>query len=139
MKLIIKVIIILLISVNLSAREIGETEITTEDGIEVFQNEKFYLLKQNVKIESDNFTLNADEVKINFDKNLYDITELDAYGSVDFYSKIFEVSGNGNFLKFEVNIEKIQVEGEGSELITKDIKMFSDGFIEVSNLSGDFL
>ena len=128
-----------MISVTLNAREIGETEITTEDGIEVFQNEKFYLLKQNVKIVSDNFTLNADEVKINFDKNLYDITELDAYGSVDFYSKIFEIEGNGNFLNFEVNIEKIRVEGEGSELITKDVKMFSDGFIEVSNLSGDFL
>ena len=139
MKLIIKIIIIFLISVTLNAREIGETEITTEDGIEVFQNEKFYLLKQNVKIVSDNFTLNADEVKINFDKNLYDITELDAYGSVDFYSKIFEIEGNGNFLNFEVNIEKIRVEGEGSELITKDVKMFSDGFIEVSNLSGDFL
>ena len=139
MKLIIKIIIIFLISVNLNAREIGETEITTEDGIEVFQNEKFYLLKQNVKIVSDNFTLNADEVKINFDKNLYDITELDAFGSVDFYSEIFKIKGNGNFLNFEVDIEKIKVEGEGSELVTKDIKMFSDGFIEVSNLSGDFL
>ena len=139
MKLIIKIIIIFLISVTLNAREVGETEITTEDGIEVFQNEKFYLLKQNVKIVSDNFTLNADEVKINFDKNLYDITELDAYGSVDFHSKIFEIKGNGNFLNFKVNIEKIKVEGEGSELITKDVKMFSDGFIEVSNLSGDFL
>ena len=138
MKLILKVITILLISVNLNAREIGETEITTEDGIEVFQNEKFYLLKQNVKIESDNFTLNADEVKINFDKNLYDITALDAVGSVDFYSKIFEIRGNGDFLNFEVNIEKIKIEGKGSELITKDIKMSSDGFIEVSNLSGDF-
>ena len=139
MKLIIKIIIIFLISVTLNAREIGETEITTEDGIEVFQNEKFYLLKQNVKIVSDNFTLNADEVKINFDKNLYDITELDAFGSVDFYSEIFKINGNGNFLNFEVNTEKIKVEGEGSELVTKDIKMFSDGFIEVSNLSGDFL
>ena len=93
MKLIIKIIIIFFISVTLNAREIGETEITTEDGIEVFQNEKFYLLKQNVKIVSDNFTLNADEVKINFDKNLYDITELNAYGSVDFYSKIFDIKG----------------------------------------------
>ena len=139
MKLIVKVIIIFLISITLNAREIGETEITTEDGIEVFQNEKFYLLKQNVKIESDNFTLSADEVKINFNKNLYDITELDAYGSVDFYSKIFETKGKGNFLNFEVNIEKIKVEGEGSELITKDVKMFSNGFIEVSNLNGNFL
>ena len=41
---------------------------------------------------------------------------------------------NGNFLNFKVKIEKLKVEGEGSELITKDIKMFSDGFIEVNNL-----
>ena len=117
----------------------GETEITTEDGIEVFQNEKFYLLKKNVKIESDNFTLSADEVKINFENNLYDITELNAYGSVDFYSKIFEIKGKGNYLNFEVNIEKINVEGKGSELITKNVKMFSDGFIEVINQNGNFL
>ena len=70
---------------------IGETEITTEDGIEVFQNEKYYLLKKNVKIVSDNFTLNADEVKINFDKSLYDITELDAKGNVNFNSNEFEM------------------------------------------------
>ena len=28
------------------AREVGETEITADDGIEVFQNEKYYLLKK---------------------------------------------------------------------------------------------
>ena len=139
MKLIIKIIIILLISITLHAREKGETEITTEDGIEVFQNEKFYLLKKNVKIISDNFTLSADEVKINFDKSLYDITELDANRNVNFKSNEFEISGNGNFLNFKVKIEKIKVEGEGSQLITSDVKMFSDGFIEVSNLNGDFL
>jgi len=139
MKLITKVIIIFLISITLNAREKGETEITTEDGIEVFQNEKFYLLKQNVNIESDNFILSADEVKINFDKSLYDITELDANGSVDFDSKRFKISGNGDFLNFKIKIEKIKIEGKGSELITKDVKMFSDGFIEVSNLNGDFL
>ena len=139
MKLIVKIILIFLISITLNAREIGETEITTEDGIEVFQNEKYYLLKQNVKIDSDNFILSADKVKISFDKSLYDITELDAYGSVDFYSEKLQIKGNGNFLNFEVKIEKIKVEGEGSELITKDVKMFSDGFIEVSNLNGNFL
>ncbi len=139
MKLIVNIIIIFLISITLNAREIGETEITTEDGIEVFQNEKFYLLKQNVKIDSDNFTLRADEVKINFDKSLYDITELDANGNVDFKSNEFETSGSGNYLNFKVKIEKIKVEGEGSQLITSDIKMYSDGFIEVSNLDGDFL
>ena len=139
MKLIINIIIIFLISITLNAREIGETEITTEDGIEVFQNEKFYLLKQNVKIVSDNFTLSADEVKINFDKSLYDITELDANGNVDFQSNEFETSGSGNYLNFKVKIEKIKVEGDGSQLITSDIKMYSDGFIEVNNLNGDFL
>ncbi len=139
MKLIINIIIIFLISITLSAREIGETEITTEDGIEVFQNEKFYLLKQNVKIVSDSFTLSADEVKINFDESLYDISELDAYGNVDFNSNEFETSGSGNFLNFKVEVEKIKVEGEGSQLVTNDVKMFSDGFIEVNNLNGDFL
>tara|TARA_B100000900_G_scaffold48824_1_gene36117 strand:+ start:1428 stop:2189 length:762 start_codon:yes stop_codon:yes gene_type:complete len=139
MKLIIKIIILFLISITLNARDIGETEITTEDGIEVFQNEKFYLLKQNVKIVSDNFILNADEVKINFDKSLYDITELDANGNVDFNSNEFETSGSGNYLNFNVKVEKIKVEGEGSQLVTSDVKMFSDGFIEVSNLNGDFL
>ena len=138
MKLIINIIIIFLISITLNAREIGETEITTEDGIEVFQNEKFYLLKQNVKIVSDNFTLTADEVKINFDKSLYDITELDANGNVDFKSNEFETSGSGKYLNFKVKVEKIKVEGEGSQLVTSDVKMFSDGFIEVNNVNGDF-
>ena len=138
MKLIINIIIIFLISITLNAREIGETEITTEDGIEVFQNEKYYLLKQNVKIVSDSFTLRADEVKINFDKSLYDITELDAKGNVDFKSNEFETSGSGNYLNFKVKVEKINVEGKGSQLVTSDVKMFSDGFIEVNNLNGDF-
>ena len=36
-------------------------------------------------------------------------------------------------------ISKIKVEGEGSQLVTSDVSMYSDGFIEVSNLNGDFL
>ena len=139
MILIIKAAVMLFFSITLNAREIGETEITTDDGIEVFQNEKFYLLKQNVKIESDNFTLSADDVKIKFEDSLYDITEFDAKGNVNFYSKEFKISGNGKFLYFEVKNEKIKVEGEGSELKTNDVEMFSDGFIEVNNLNGDFL
>ena len=35
----------------LQARELGQTEITTEEGIEVYQKEKYYLLKKNVIIE----------------------------------------------------------------------------------------
>lgn len=66
MKIII-IILFLLISHNSSfSRNIGETEITTEEGIEVFQNEKYYLLKKNVKIESDTFNLTGDLIKIFF-------------------------------------------------------------------------
>ena len=139
MKFFVNFIILSLISFSLCSREIGETEITTEDGIEVFQNEKFYLLKKNVKIESDNFTLSADDVKIDFDKSLYDITNLYAKGEVDFFSEEFGISSNGDILNFRVKIEKLRVEGQGSELLTKDIEMFSDGFIEVNNQNGDFL
>ena len=139
MKFFVNFIILLFISFSLCSREIGETEITTEDGIEVFQDEKFYLLKKNVKIESDNFTLSADDVKIDFDKSLYDITNLYAKGEVDFFSEEFGISSNGDILNFRVKIEKLRVEGQGSELLTKDIEMFSDGFIEVNNQNGDFL
>ena len=138
MKLITKIIIIFIFVANVSAREIGETEITTEDGIEVYQNEKFYLLKKNVQIESDNFTLSADDVKINFDKNLEDITELNAKGDVNFYSQEFDISGKGKILKFEIKPEKLRVEGQESKLITKDVSMFSDGLIVVNNSNGDF-
>ena len=46
MRLVTKIIMLFILSLPLQAREIGETEITTEDGIEVYQNEKFYLLKK---------------------------------------------------------------------------------------------
>ena len=139
MKLLLNLIIILSFSFNVSSREVGETEITTEDGIEVFQNEKFYLLKKNVKINSDNFILNADEVKINFNKSLYDITELNAKGNVDFNLTEFKMHGKGKTLNFEVQTEKLKVEGQNSKLNTEEIQMFSDGFIKVNNTNGNFL
>ena len=89
MKLIFSITIVILFSFSITAREVGETEITTEDGIEVFQDEKYYLLKKNVKILSDNFKLNAKDVKIDFDKSLYDITEINAKGEVNFVSSKF--------------------------------------------------
>ena len=138
MRLILSITLVILFSFNIIAREIGETEITTEDGIEVFQDEKYYLLKKNVKILSDNFNLNAKDVKIDFDKSLYDITELNAKGEVNFVSSKFGMSSKSESLKFEVKTERLKVNGKNSELITKDIKMYSDGFIEVNNLNGDF-
>ncbi len=138
MKLIFIITSFFLLSLDLLAREVGETEITTEDGIEVFQNEKFYLLKKNVKILSDSFTLSADKVKIDFNKNLYDITELNAEGKVDFYSQDFNIFGNGHYLEFEIKVEKLKIEGVGSELTTGNIEFFSDGYIEVNNQTGKF-
>ena len=138
MKILINLIVILLISSTSIGREVGETEITTEDGIEVFQNEKYYLLKKNVNIDSDNFNLNADDVKIIFNKNLYDITELYAKGNVIFKSPIFKINGNGETLKFEILNEKLKVAGLDSELIMEEVQMFSDGYIEVNNISGEF-
>ena len=48
------------------------------------------------------------------------------------------MSSKSESLKFEVKTERLKVNGKNSELITKDIKMYSDGFIEVNNLNGDF-
>ena len=138
MKLYLKIFLVIFFTYCVNAKESGETEITTEDGIEVFQNEKFYLLKKNVNIKSDNFDLNAENVKINFDKNLYDITELNADGNVEFNSKDFNIKGSGEFLEFEVKAEKLIVKGTKSELTTDNMKMFSDEFIEINNLNGTF-
>ena len=138
MKIIFYIVIFFLFSFNVISREKGETEITTEDGIEVFQNEKFYLLKKNVIIKSDSFFLNANDVKINFEDNLYDISEINAKGAVQFNSPDYGINGSGDFLRFEVKIEKLKIEGIDSKLKTADTDMFSDGFIEVNNLNGDF-
>ncbi len=138
MRIVLKILLIFIFPLNVIAREKGETEITTEDGIEVFQSEKYYLLKKNVIIDSDNFSLNAENVKINFDKSLYDIIQLNAVGDVKFNSQEFKISGKGENLQFLVKLEEIKVEGLNSELFNEDVKMFSDGYIQINNLNGDF-
>ena len=120
------------------ARNIGETEITTEDGIEVYQEEKYYLLKKNVEILSDELVLYGQNVKIFFEKDLYDITELIAKIRVTFDSKLYNVNGKGNYLKFNVIKENIFIDGVKSELYLENTKMFSDGNINVNNLDGTF-
>ena len=84
-KLQIIIISFILFSI-LQAREVGQTEITTEEGMEVYQKEKYYILKKNVEIESDNFKLKAQKVKAYFEKDLYDITSIFSKGSVVFES-----------------------------------------------------
>ena len=130
----------MLISHNSSlSRNIGETEITTEEGIEVFQNEKYYLLKKNVKIESDTFNLTGDLIKIFFEKDLYDIKIIDAVGNVKMVSDSYRIKANGENLVFIVKTEEISLKGLNSKLITEDTDMYSDGTIIVNNISGDFL
>ncbi len=138
MKFILRIVLIILVSKSIFAREVGETEITTDDGIEVYQNEKFYILKKNVKIISDTFTLKADNVKINFDKNLYDIISLIARGNVEFISDEFKMNGSSKILNFNVKLETINLEGFESKLLMEDIKMYSDTFIEINNQTGNF-
>ena len=120
------------------SRNIGETEITTEDGIEVFQEEKYYLLKKNVEIVSDEFELNGNLVKIFFEKDLYDIKELIASTDVNFKSIEYNIKGKGETFKFNIQNEEINVTGEKSELFLETTEMFSDGSITVNNLAGSF-
>ena len=119
-------------------RDFGETEITTDDGIEVFQEEKYYLLKSNVEILSDEFNLTGELVKIFFEKDLYDVKELIASDDVKFFSKEYNIKGKGQNLKFNIESQKIFVEGQESELILEGTRMLSDGKIIVDNIGGVF-
>ncbi len=138
MKAIIYFLILIFNINNLNARNIGETEITAEDGIEVFQDEKYYLLKKNVNIESDNFTLKGDEIKIFYEVDLYDVKIIDAKGDIKLYSPEYNLEASGKKLKFIVDEEKILVKGINSRLKIKSTDMQSDGIIEVDNTSGNF-
>ena len=130
-------IFLILISFSISAREVGQTEITTSGGIEVFKLDKYYLLKEDVKIVSDNFKLDADLVKAFFSEDLYDIIKIDSSGNV-----IFETNrglkGKGDIVKIDIKSENIFIKGENSSLINQNILMNSDEAIEVNNLSGKF-
>tara|TARA_B100002051_G_C16733927_1_gene639965 strand:+ start:1056 stop:1820 length:765 start_codon:yes stop_codon:yes gene_type:complete len=138
MKIILIFFTILFTLNSLSSREIGETEITAEEGIEVFQNEKYYLLKKNVKIISDNFILEGDVVKLFFEKDLYDITKVDAKGNVDLTSSLYAIKASGDNLYFILQNEEIQILGKNSILVTEDTEMYSDGKIRVENKNGNF-
>ncbi len=135
----VSIFIILIIFANPTySRKIGETEITAEDGIEVFQKEKFYLLNKNVKIISDSFTLSGDKIKIFFEKDLYDIKIIDAFGNVKLNSIQNNLNASGERLEFKADIEEIFISGIESKLVTDETKMISNGSIKVNNISGKF-
>jgi len=138
-KIFIFYLIFIFVSWNLLARNIGETEITTDEGIEVFQNEKFYLLKKNVQIISDTFSLSGDEVKVFFNKDLYDITNIYADGKVILNADANGINATGNSMEIFLINEKILVSGLNSKLYLENIVMLSDGKIEVSNKDGIFV
>ena len=137
-KIFISYLIFIFASWNLLARNVGETEITTDEGIEVFQNEKFYLLKKNVKIISDTFILSGDKVKVIFNKDLYDITTIFADGNVILNAEANGINAKGNSMDIFLNDEKIIVRGLNSKLYLERTIMLSDGTIEVSNKNGFF-
>ena len=138
MKIFINYLIVIFASWNLLARNVGETEITTEEGIEVFQNEKFYLLKKNVQIISDTFSLSGDKVKVIFNKDLYDITTIFADGNVILNAEANGINAKGNSMDIFLNDEKIIVRGLKSKLYLENTVMLSDGTIEVNNKEGVF-
>ena len=137
-KIFISYLIFIFSSWNLLARNVGETEITTDEGIEVFQNEKFYLLKKNVQIISDTFSLSGDKVKVIFNKDLYDITTIYADGNVILNAEANGINAEGNSMDIFLNDEKIIVRGLNSKLYLENTIMLSDGTIEVSNKDGEF-
>ena len=136
--LIIFSVVLISYAVSGISRGIGETEITTDDGIEVFQNEKYYLLKKNVKITSDDFEITSDRVKANFEIDLYDITSLETKGSSTLNAIKYGVTGEGDEININIKSEEIIVRGKDSFLNLQETKMSSDGSIKVNNSLGTF-
>ena len=133
-----KILIILCLFASLvEARDVGQTEITTEEGIEVYQKEKYYLLKKNVEIQSDNFSLKAQMVKAFFEKDLYDIVDIHSEGDVVLISSK-GLEAKGKKIDFNIKDEDIYIEGEKSFLNNKDFEMKSNQSIKVNNLTGKF-
>jgi len=131
-------IIILFFSSSILSREVGQTEITTDEGIEVFQKEKYYLLKKNVSIISDNFELKADLVKAYFDKDLYDISKIESAINVILKSSK-GILAKGDKINFSTKDENISIKGNSSSLTYGNIFMFSQDLVKVNNLNGNFI
>ncbi len=130
--------ILIFFSFQTIGRESGQTEITTDDGIEVFNIEKYYLLKTNVKIISDEYELNADLVKAYFNKDLYDITRIFSDGNVTLNSSS-GIKASGEKIDFDIISEELQIFGKNSLFINNELKMTSDEEIKINNITGNFL
>ena len=104
------------------------TTITTDGGIKIFQNEKYYDLRDNVFIESKNFKLNSDNVLAYYDKDFYDITKIIATGNTklvtkdgavimgekviyDIIKEEFSITGNGSFKNERLTVIATEIDG----------------------------
>tara|TARA_B100001123_G_C15242179_1_gene999522 strand:+ start:114 stop:782 length:669 start_codon:yes stop_codon:yes gene_type:complete len=136
MKYIINIIFILLLISNfLYAEEIRNktTIITTDGGIKVYQNEKYYDLLDNVKIDSKDFDLTANNVLAYYDADLYDLTKIIAKKDAEIItsegaiikgdevtyeikSGKFSIYGNGIFVSENLRVEAEKIEGEIIEI-----------------------
>ena len=131
------ILFIFLFSFQLFAREAGQIEITTDEGIEVFQKEKYYLLKKNVIILSDDFKLTADQVRVYFAKDLYDVVKMNAKGNVNLFSNR-NIEASGENLEFDIKNEDLFISGKKCYLDYNKLKMISDDTIKVNNSTGQF-
>lgn len=131
------IILIILFSSQIVSRENNQIEITTDQGIEVFQNQNYYLLKENVNIISNEFELNADLVKAHFKKDLYDIIKIECEGKVFFKSKN-GITANGNILNLDTVNNTINIIGTDSSLKYNELLLTADESIFVDNAKGKF-
>lgn len=131
------IILIVLFSSQALSRENNQIEITTDQGIEVFQNENYYLLKENVNIISNEFELQADLVKAHFKNDLYDIIKIECEGKVFFKSEN-GITANGNILNLDTVNNTINIIGIDSSLKYNELLLTADESIFVDNTNGKF-
>ena len=131
-----------------------QTEITTDGGIEVFQNEKYYDLKINVKIKSTNFDLEADNVKVFYENDFYDLVKIIATGEAllntpegaiiegakviyELKNKKFYIYGNGKFVNNELVVIASEIIGSfkkmNNETHVNDVKASDSKEVYIEN------
>ena len=108
------IFILLLISNFLYAEEIRNktTIITTDGGIKVYQNEKYYDLLDNVKIDSKDFDLTANNVLAYYDADLYDLTKIIAKKDAEIITSEGAII-KGDEVTYEIKSGKFSIYGNG--------------------------
>ena len=133
------IFILLLISNFLYAEEIRNktTIITTDGGIKVYQNEKYYDLLDNVKIDSKDFDLTANNVLAYYDADLYDLTKIIAKKDAEI------ITSEGAIIKINpdiiISIEKMKSIKESIQVfLKKNDSIGVPEFKEINNLTRKF-